>query len=154
MRHKLEVWLESLSIQYEKLRVSYVLIAALLLIVVGSLACSTAPPNKPQAVTDTLPATVTNDTKNPLSDLAAASVAGKLLYEKNCSFCHGATGASDGTFEPKPPKLDSGDVTHDPDGEIFLTVKNGKGKSMPAQKRMTDQEIWQVTAYVRALAKK
>ena len=161
MRQKLATWLESLSAIYEKLRVAHVLSFALLLILLGSLACSSPPPEQSKAAPSVavatpaaLPAEVTRETKNPLTDLAAASAAGKPHFEKNCAFCHGAIGASDGTFEPKPPLINSGDVTKDPDGEIFLTIKNGKGKSMPAMKRLTDEQIWQVTAYVRALEKR
>ena len=162
MRKKLELWFESLSVFYERLRVAHVLTLALLLILLGCMACSSkatepAPKLGDPVVSATpvaLPAEVSKETKNPLADLAAASAKGKPLFEQNCVFCHGATGASDGTFEPKPPKLNAGEVTQDPDGEIFLTVKNGKGKSMPAQKRLTDEQIWQVTAYVRTLAKK
>ena len=163
MRKKLELWFESLSAFYERLRVAHVLTFALMLILLGCMACSsiheTFAPKAPKenegvAAPVALPAEVTKETKNPLTDLAAASAKGKPLYDQNCAFCHGATGASEGAFEPKPPTLNAGDVTQDPDGEIFLTVKNGKGKSMPAQKRLTDEQIWQVTAYVRTLAKK
>jgi mono/diheme cytochrome c family protein len=136
MRHQLEIWLAVLLEKYDQLRVSYLLVLALLLIVIGSMACSTAPPEKPR------------------NDLAAAATAGKPLYEKNCAFCHGATGASDGTFEPKPPRIDSGEVLQDTDDEIFLVIKNGKGKAMPAMKRLTDEEIRQIVAFVRTLAKK
>jgi mono/diheme cytochrome c family protein len=163
MRKKLELWFESFSVYYERLRVVHVLMFALLLILLGCMACSskateTAASKAAETVAAStpvaLPAEVTKDTKNPLTDLAAASAKGKPLYEQNCAFCHGATGASEGAFEPKPPVLNAGHVTQDPDGEIFLTIKNGKGKSMPAQKRLTDEQAWQVTAYVRTLAKK
>jgi len=158
MRQQIEAWLQSLSEHYERVRVSYLVALALLVILLGSLACSTkapesAPPNAPAvAPSPVFPAVVTEDTKNPLTDLAAASQAGKPLYEKNCSFCHGVTGASDGTFVPKPPVINSGAITQAPDGKIFLVIKNGKGKSMPAMKRMTDEEIWQVVAYIRTFA--
>jgi mono/diheme cytochrome c family protein len=161
MRKKLELWFETLSAFYERLRVAHVLMFALLLIALGCIACSSkAPETVVSKVAETvatpvaLPTEVTKETKNPLTDLAAASAKGQPLFAQNCAFCHGATGASEGAFEPKPPVLNAGHVTQDPDGEIFLTIKNGKGKSMPAQKRLTDEQIWQVTAYVRTLAKK
>ncbi len=161
MRKKLELWFETLSAFFERLRVAHVLMFALLLILLGCMACSSPAPEtvaskvaEAVATPVALPAEVTKETKNPLTDLAAASAKGKPLYDQNCAFCHGATGASEGLFEPKPPTLNAGDVTQDPDGEIFLTIKNGKGKSMPAQKRLTDEQIWQVTAYTRTLAKK
>jgi mono/diheme cytochrome c family protein len=158
MRQKLEAWLESLSEYYERLRVPYLILLALLIIMLGSLACSKASHEKlstaQPAPSVTMPATVTNETKNPFTDLAAAAQKGKPVYEANCSYCHGVTGASDGPFQPKPPVINSGETTKATDGALYLVVRNGKGKSMPPMKRMTDEEIWQAIAYVRTLEKK
>ena len=115
-------------------------------------ACSGSPSPAPVV----LPDKVLPDTKNPLTD-AAAAVAGKKHYQANCTLCHGDEGKGDGAaadaFDTKPTPLNTGDVVKDPDGELFLAVKNGKGK-MPAAKKMTDEQIWQVIAYVRTLAGK
>jgi mono/diheme cytochrome c family protein len=105
---------------------------------------------------------VTKETKNPLLDLAAAAATGKSLYAETCSGCHGETGKGDGpaavAFDPKPGDLTKGKVPSAPDGELFLVVKEGKkvdGKTtMEPVKRLTDEQIWQVVAYVRTLANK
>ncbi len=105
--------------------------------------------------------TATGKMKNPLTDLAAAAAAGKPLYSVHCAFCHGAEGKGDNAIETslaaKPTDLTTGDVTSKPDGEIFLAIKNGKMKSgkltMPPAKKLTDDQIWQIVAYVRILAK-
>lgn len=105
---------------------------------------------------------VTNETKNPLTNLAAAAEAGKPIYAKTCAACHGDTGKGDGraaaAFNPKPTDLTKGDVPGDPDGELFLTVKQGRvrnGKmTMQPLKTLSDEQIWQVVAYVRTLASK
>ncbi len=111
----------------------------------------------PINMTMTLPIKVAKETKNPLPDLARAANSGKPLYQANCALCHGDFGASDGpassSYDPRPTDLTKGEVTTDPDGAIFLVIKNGKGK-MPGMKRLTDEQIWQVVAYVRTLAKK
>jgi mono/diheme cytochrome c family protein len=148
----------------------HMLVTALMLSAWGSVACSKQPTNEttnhtpaanqsatPAGSPITLPAQVTEEAKNPLPDLVAAAAAGKPLYQANCALCHGDTGESDGpasaSFNPKPTILTKGDVTTDPDGKLFLVTKNGKGK-MPPMKKMTDEQIWQVVAYVRTLAQK
>lgn len=130
----------------------YALIFALTIAVCA--ACS-----KNQAPTVTLPATVIETTQNPLPDLAVAAASGKSLYMVNCSLCHGTDGrSSEDSLEAKPPDLTSGKVASDSDGTIFLTIKNGvkkEGKvTMPPAKKLSDEEIWQLVAYVRTLASK
>lgn len=105
---------------------------------------------------------VTKETKNPLKDLTAAAAAGKTLFAANCASCHGDKGKGDGPIAEslpfKPSNLTEGDVPSDPDGELFLVVRNGKKEgekmAMPPVKKLTDEQIWQVVAYVRTLAKK
>ncbi len=101
--------------------------------------------------------------KNPLRNMAAAATAGKPLFEANCVPCHGETGKGDGpiaaSLTPKPANLTEGDVVGDPDGELFLAVRMGKndkdGKvTMAPLSKLTDEQIWQIVAYVRTLAKK
>ncbi len=119
-------------------------------------ACSGNPPTTPNAT-----GIVTEQTKNPLADLAAAATAGKPLYSVHCAFCHGAEGKAEDdsttSLPAKPTDLTSPDVTSDADGGIFLAIKNGKTKdgkiTMPPASKLTDEQIWQVVAYVRALAK-
>ncbi len=168
MFKKFESMLNWIEAGTKAISVPYLLAAALLLIVLGSAACSSPSTPKdtslasPAAVSTTvntavtLPAKVTAETRSPLPDLAAAAVAGTPLYQANCAYCHGDTGAGDGpageSFDPIPTHLANGAILSDPDGKVFLALKNGKGK-MPAMKKMTDEQMWQVVAYVRTLAK-
>ena len=101
--------------------------------------------------------------KNHLRNTAVAATAGKPLFEANCAPCHGDTGKGDGpiaaSLTPKPENLTAGDVLTDPDGELFLAVRMGKkdntGKvTMAPVTKLSDQQIWQIVAYVRTLAKK
>lgn len=165
MRKNFESWLNWLEAVTKSISVPYLLTAAILLIVLGSVACSSPSPPQGNAVTISttpptavaLPSNVTAETRNPLPDLAAAATAGTPLYQANCALCHGDTGAGDGpagaSFDPKPTHLAKGKILNDPDGELYLALKNGKGK-MPAMKKMTDEQMWQVVAFVRTLAKK
>jgi len=116
------------------------------------------------AASATAPATsaasnVTKETKNPLKDRAAAAAAGKPLYVANCAVCHGESGKGDAPagVAVKATDLTKGDVPSDPDGELFLSIKNGRereGKIVMPPAKLTDEQIWQVVAYVRTLAGK
>ena len=99
------------------------------------------------------------DAKNPLSDIKSAIAAGKPLYTFNCLMCHGDGGKGDGmagvSLTKPPADLTSQKVSALTDGRIFLTIKNGRmvnGKmTMPPARKMMDEEVWQIVAYVRSL---
>jgi mono/diheme cytochrome c family protein len=117
------------------------------------MACSNSTSSSPSVVTET--------SKNPLPDLKAAAEAGRSLYQVNCALCHGPGGKGDGiakdAFETKAVDLTANDQLSKPDGKLFLVIKNGKmngGKmTMPPAKNLTDEQIWQLVAYVRTLSK-
>jgi mono/diheme cytochrome c family protein len=103
---------------------------------------------------------VTETSKNPLTDLRAAAAAGQPLYAVNCAMCHGNSGKGEGaagaSLAVNPTDLTTGSIHSDPDGKLFLVIKNGKttdGKIvMPPVRRLSDEQIWQMVAYVRTLA--
>lgn len=87
---------------------------------------------------------------------ADAAAAGAEVFNTNCASCHGPQGHGDGpagaALDPTPKNL--------PDlmplvGDDFLywRINTGKeGTSMVAWKGvLTDEQIWQVIAYVRTL---
>jgi mono/diheme cytochrome c family protein len=90
--------------------------------------------------------------------------AGKAKYESLCAGCHGKTGKGDGpaaaSLNPKPQDHSDGKVMN-PLSDQYLTdiTKNGgatvkKSPLMPAWgKTLKDQEISDVIAYIRSLAK-
>ena len=94
--------------------------------------------------------------KNPLPADEATLSAGRALYEKHCAFCHGADGsgpAGNGMqFYPPVPSLKA---PAEPlqDGQVFSIVKLGiRYTAMPGfGKALSEQEIWQVTAFVGTL---
>src|SRR6266545_4606627 len=89
--------------------------------------------------------------------------AGKAKYDANCTGCHGTTGKGDGpaaaALNPKPQDHTNGKVMNAlSDKYLFDIIKDGgapmkKAPFMPASnKKLTDQEIWDVVAYIRSLA--
>ena len=89
--------------------------------------------------------------------------AGKAKYDANCVGCHGATGKGDGAaaaaLTPKPQDHTDGKTMNAlSDKYLFDIIKDGgaavkKAAFMPASnKKLTDQEISDVVAYIRSLA--
>jgi mono/diheme cytochrome c family protein len=89
--------------------------------------------------------------------------AGKAKYEANCVGCHGASGKGDGAaaaaLNPKPQDHTDGKVMNAlTDKYLFDIIKDGgaaikKAPFMPASsKKLSDQEISDVVAYIRSLA--
>ena len=90
--------------------------------------------------------------------------AGKAKYDANCVGCHGNTGKGDGpaaaALNPKPQDYNDGKIMNAlSDKYLFDIIKEGGGSlkksaMMPAfNKKLTDQDIWDMVAYIRSLAK-
>jgi len=90
---------------------------------------------------------------------------GRRVYETYCIGCHGDTGMGDGeaaTFlNPKPRNFVQGTYKFfyfsEPgpfpsDQSLEITIRNGiQGSSMPAFPLLTDQEIKEVTTYIKSI---
>ena len=102
-------------------------------------------------------------TKNPVPASAESIEKGKTLYlertKGNCVFCHGDTGAGNeanmSRLRRKPADLTNKEhLSAETDGELFWKISKGITGIMPAgEKRMTEEERWNVVNYVRTLAK-
>jgi mono/diheme cytochrome c family protein len=88
---------------------------------------------------------------------AGDATAGKDVFLKKCKTCHGEDGQGNQgmakllntTITP----MDSDEVQGKPDAEIKKIITDGKGKMKPV-KGLTDADIDNVIAYVRAFKKK
>ena len=97
--------------------------------------------------------------KNPVRFTEASVDRGKKVYKTQCALCHGEKG--DGTGDlAKEMNLTLPDLTkpdalaNRTDGELFAIIGTGKDP-MPGQKgRLTDQHVWNLVNYLRALTGK
>jgi mono/diheme cytochrome c family protein len=99
--------------------------------------------------------------KNPHPVDAKLLAAGKAVYKNKCERCHGPGGLGDGP-DAEPESAEDMDLTNpkraarNTDGVVYYKVLNGRKKpKMPAFKdELSEQQIWQVVAYVQSLRKK
>ena len=96
-----------------------------------------------------------DEARNPLSGDPKAAKAGEYEFRINCAFCHGL-GAHGGG---RGPDLTRAHKHHgDSDADMFQNISQGiPGTVMPANGTngqgvgMTDDEIWQIIAYLRSV---
>jgi cytochrome c oxidase cbb3-type subunit III len=100
-------------------------------------------------------AVCTADDRNPLAGDPKAAKAGEYEFRINCALCHGL-GAHGGG---RGPDLTRAHKRHaHSDADMFQTISNGiPGTAMPANGTngqgvgMTDDEIWELVAYIRSV---
>jgi cytochrome c oxidase cbb3-type subunit 2 len=86
--------------------------------------------------------------KNPYAGNPEAVTAGKNLYQRHCTKCHG----DDGKGRDKAPDLHSSVVQEAAPGTLFWLLKNGNLKEgMPSWSRLPDQQLWQLVSYLQTL---
>lgn len=90
---------------------------------------------------------------------------GKLIYERSCVWCHGADGRGDGPVawgigrysapRPRDFTVESFKLRSTPSGELptdqdlFRTITQGIPGYMPSFHSLTEEERWQVVAYIK-----
>jgi cytochrome c oxidase cbb3-type subunit 3 len=94
------------------------------------------------------------DDRNPLANDPKAAKAGEYEFRINCALCHGL-GAHGGGRGPDLTRAQK-KHTHS-DADMFQVISNGiAGTVMPSNGTngqgigMTDEEIWQIIAYIRS----
>jgi mono/diheme cytochrome c family protein len=100
--------------------------------------------------------------KNPVASSAESIAAGRKLYDRHCSECHGDTGKGDGMagegLDKQPSNLTDATWDHgSTDGEIFTVIRDGAGPKSDMKgfaKKITDRQIWDVVNFVRTLGPK
>jgi putative copper resistance protein D len=93
--------------------------------------------------------------KNPIASSAESTAAGKRVYTRMCSRCHGPEGKGDGTAASAtmPDLTDAKWDYGDSDGEMFSVIHDGVSADMEGYAaRLSDTDIWNVVNYVRSVA--
>jgi cytochrome c oxidase cbb3-type subunit 3 len=86
--------------------------------------------------------------KNPLEGNAQAIANGKANFRANCSQCHGLE-AKGGL---RAPSLVSGHFAHGGgDEDWFTTIQHGVASTLMPANDLTDDETWEVIAFLRSL---
>jgi len=78
------------------------------------------------------------------------------LFKQKCAVCHGADATGNVPMGKmlKVPDLHSADVQKQTDAQLTDAITNGKGKMTAYKGKLTDDQIKQLVAYTRELAKK
>ncbi len=86
---------------------------------------------------------------------------GKARYAIYCTPCHDATGSGNGLVRKRalatgaaafaPASLHQDRLRHEPDGQLFATITNGKSNMPPYGMQIPPNDRWAIVAYVRAL---
>lgn len=94
---------------------------------------------------------------SPLGDQKAAAAAGKRVFRSTCMLCHGPRGEGNGPggagLNPKPANFTTKEVQGQSDGELFWKMSNGRNDMAAFKDSLTEEQRWQLVAYIRTFAK-
>jgi mono/diheme cytochrome c family protein len=82
---------------------------------------------------------------------------GRILFTENCAICHGQTGDGHGArrfgMEPPPANLTAPPWSDSASaGQTCRAIHDGvQGTAMPSWQILSDQEIWDLVAYIHSL---
>lgn len=99
--------------------------------------------------------------RNPFAGTTRTDVLvrGELVYTRNCTVCHGPTGAGNGPVVgpgkfPFAPPVNNAATAARSDGYLYAIVEAGRGLMPPYGERITHMDRWAVVEYVRALQRR
>ena len=93
--------------------------------------------------------------KNSLAFSEKVLAEGEVLYVKNCTHCHGPSGAGDGKVGDKlpgaPPAYTSASIKNLSEGKIFHSITYGKNLMVDHASFLSQEERWKLVYYVQKL---
>lgn len=101
-----------------------------------------------------------NQLRNPFGSADAEAIRqGRQTYETICAACHGERGDGAGgagqSWDRPPADFTSPEVQDQSDGSLYWKISEGNPPAMLQYKQtLTEDEIWQVVAYLRRLDRK
>jgi mono/diheme cytochrome c family protein len=85
---------------------------------------------------------------NPLASDPEAAMAGRILFERHCTQCHG--NAAEGGHHG--PNLRAPEVQNATPGAIFWILTNGIVRhGMPVWSKLPEPQRWQLVSYIKSL---
>jgi mono/diheme cytochrome c family protein len=95
--------------------------------------------------------------KSPYHDEPLTLAQGEELFTLYCASCHGdggyGDGAAGGALGQKPANFHDTLVKAQSDGSVFWKISTGRGNMPPFKDVFTDEQRWQLVAYIRHLGK-
>lgn len=95
--------------------------------------------------------------KSPYHDEPLTLAQGEELFTLYCASCHGdggyGDGAAGGALGQKPANFHDTLVKAQSDGSVFWKLSTGRGNMPPFKDVFTDEQRWQLVAYIRHLGK-
>jgi mono/diheme cytochrome c family protein len=84
--------------------------------------------------------------RNPYAGIENHRLAGKKLFQRYCSSCHGKNaGGTKGV-----PPLTSERVREASEGRLFWYIRNGNRRAgMPGWSRLPDEQLWQLVSFLQ-----
>jgi mono/diheme cytochrome c family protein len=128
-------------------------LAGVLLVIVSSAAGSLN--LDAQTGSDKLSREAARELKSPVPFTKASIARGRTLFLHDCTGCHGTDGKSqidviaDATDLTEPKLWKSGTT----EGEIFRSIRDGAGVSMPPFKNQIrkEEDLWHLVNFIRSL---
>ena len=93
---------------------------------------------------------------NPVKPTAESLALGKKYYGYDCAMWHGPSGNGKGDVDTGDKLLDftnASAMKEKSDGELFCSLKTGKGHMPLENVRQSPNELWNLVNYIRSLAK-
>ncbi len=94
---------------------------------------------------------------NPVPDTPESRAAGRRLYQRLCTGCHGPLGKGDGGMAGaggQPADFTDREwIFGGSAGEVYTVIRDGTSADMDSYaERMSDADMWTVVNYVRSLS--
>lgn len=88
---------------------------------------------------------------NPYAGDETARQAGRKLFRRECSGCHGREGRGNG--RSRTPPLATLPIQQADPGTLFWILRNGSGShAMPSFSHLPEQQRWQIITYLKSLS--
>ncbi len=95
--------------------------------------------------------------KNPVAPTSESVAAGKRVYQRLCTKCHGPEGKGDGEAATGAPPSDLTAPAlqyGSSDGEMFSVLRHGTSRDMESYaERISETDTWNVINYIKTLRK-